>query len=70
VFSLNINANLDIGLPKVKLTTFSAPKPEAKHSSKQAQAKTLSVLLTDQRPAEPTAQPKGFLRNLFGGSKS
>ena len=35
----------------------------------KGQAKTLSVLLTDQRPAEPTAEPKGFLRNLFGGSK-
>lgn len=36
----------------------------------KGQAKTLSVLLTDRRPAEPTAQPKGFFRNLFGGSKS
>jgi hypothetical protein len=35
----------------------------------KGQAKTLSVLLTDQRSAEPKAQPKGFLRNLFGGSK-
>lgn len=36
----------------------------------KGQAKSLSVLLTDQRSAEPTAQPKGFLRNLFGGPKS
>lgn len=36
----------------------------------KGQAKALSVLLTDQRSAKPTAQPKGFLRNLFGGPKS
>jgi hypothetical protein len=35
----------------------------------KGQAKTLSVFLTDMRSAEPTAQPKGFLRSLFGGSK-
>lgn len=35
----------------------------------KGQAKTLSVLLTDQRSAEPVAPQKGFLRGLFGGSK-
>lgn len=36
----------------------------------KAQAKTLSVLLTDQRPAEPIAPQNGFLRGLLGRSRA
>lgn len=36
----------------------------------KGQAKTLSMLLTDQRPTEPVTQQKGFLRGLFGRSKA
>lgn len=36
----------------------------------KGQAKTLSLLLTDQRPEKPTKLQKGFLRGIFGRSKA
>lgn len=36
----------------------------------KGQAKTLSLLLTDQRPTEPVTRQRSFLRGLFGGAKT
>lgn len=36
----------------------------------KGQAKTLSMLLTDQRPTGPIAPQRSFLKGLFGGSKA
>jgi predicted site-specific integrase-resolvase len=36
----------------------------------KGQAKTLSLLLTDQRAKDPTTRQRGLLRIFFGGSKA
>lgn len=36
----------------------------------KGQAKTLSLLLTDQRASVPATQQRGFLKGIFGGSKA